>query len=866
MIKVENLTKIYVTNRKKKAKALDGVTLTLPDKGMVFILGKSGSGKSTFLNLLGGLDTFDGGDIVVYGNSLKKFRRKRFEAYRSDFIGFIFQDYHLLEELTVAENITLFEAEKQDNEVLEGILRTVGLEGYGERYPDELSGGQKQRVAIARAVYKNPKIILCDEPTGNLDRNTSLQILDLLKELSKEKLVVIVSHNLDETQKYADRIIELADGKVVSDRLREENYLDELKIEEGVVTLPYRKRMQEEDLSRLNAAVGKGQVREIKINSSGFVQSEVAYEDRKEKPVLRKITRASAAKLFKRFLFSKKAQSIVAILTSMIAFGAFAVVQSFGCFDSMKALSESQGGEWTVIEKDTDTYSLGITDDFSFVQASKSYGVYDQPIWQKNSHSNSLDKGKLLTDKRNFSDLYIHENYGLFCCDSDYLAKTYGLNGEIRLLAGSLDGAEESTGVYITDYFADSILYHEAMNKTYRFREYDDLITVFNPMKANTACRIAGIIDTDYETEYKAVFDTYQEVKDDNKKEVDLQKILSGDSAYIEFMDDVVLRLGLAYTLNPNYIDGFSLEETSYVRSKNLYFSANGRELIGDELNYMTANPTPIPCSAYADDEIAIPYKYYNALFGTEYNESDCNKLDVVEKRKVTIKRYVDDDDSKPLLYEKEFTVTVLTTVRISGNENTLLYFKRGDWRPCRLYFQEVQNIEELMAFMTENGYHFVSIQQRNLQKLNDLVTTFYDLFTFLQMIIIAMLVVYLVNFGVRSVRQNSYQIGVIKALGGRNRDVENIFVLKTLLIGAIVAVASVLGSVFFIRIADSILLSSVESVVEMRFPGLTIIDVLPSLLLADGLFMLGLAVVSSLVPALTLRRIKPIQIIKAKE
>ena len=866
MIKVENLKKVYKTNKKKPFLALDDINLTLPETGMVFILGKSGSGKSTFLNLLGGLDTFDGGNITVYGNSLKKFKNRHFDAYRSDFIGFIFQDYHLLEELTVADNIALFDRKKKNKAEVEEALRTVGLEGHGERYPSELSGGQKQRVAVARAIYKNSRIILCDEPTGNLDRKTSFQILDLLKELSKEKLVVIVSHNLEETRIYADRIIELAEGKVISDRTRKKDYVDELVIENGKAIIPYREKMSEEDLEALNRALRRWQVRKIEVNSSGFSDTKLPYKENKIKPKLRKLTKERARKLFNRFLLSKKKQSIVAILTALIAFGAFSVIQAFGRFDAMNALGKSGEGGVTVIEKDTDSYPLGILDDFSFVQADNTYKLYNQTIWQKNSYGNSWDKGKRMMDERNFSHLYIHENYGLFSCDREYLTNLYGKQGEIQLLAGSLDGAEESTGVYITDYFADSILYHEVYNKTLRYMTYESLIGIFNPMGENTACRIAGIIDTDYKTKYQKIVELFDEYGGTKEGRESLKKTLGEDPVYVEFMDEVLFHLGVGYTLNPNYINDFSLEETSLVRTKGLYLSANGVEICADDAYYARRNPTPVPASAYADDEIAIPLKYYNALFGTNYEQSHCNKLNTIEKQKITVKRYENDDDSKRLLYEKEFTVTVLSTSRFSMSENTMLYFQKADWNPSRLYFENVKNTDELITFMEENGYHFVSVQQQKIHRLNDLVSTFYDLFSFLQVLIICMLAVYLVNFGVRGVKQNSYQIGVIKALGGRSRAVESIFVLKTFVVGAIIAVLSVLGSVFFIKVANSILLASVEQVVGMRFAGLEIIAVIPSLLFVDGIFMLGIAVISSLIPALILRKIKPIQIIKAKE
>ena len=229
MIRIKDLTKKYKSKNKRVCTALDKVSLTLPDSGMIFIIGKSGSGKSTLLNMIGGLDGFDGGEIIAGGNNLSKFKDRDFYKYRASYVGFIFQDYHLIEELTVSENIRL-EAEiaNEDNIDLDSALKSVDLEGYGQRYPDELSGGQKQRVAIARALIKSPKVILCDEPTGNLDKNTSTQIMDLLKDISRERLVLIVSHNMPDAEKYADRIIELSDGHIISDLTKEDTLRERL--------------------------------------------------------------------------------------------------------------------------------------------------------------------------------------------------------------------------------------------------------------------------------------------------------------------------------------------------------------------------------------------------------------------------------------------------------------------------------------------------------------------------------------------------------------------------------------------------------------------------------------------------------------
>ena len=220
MIEVKKLSKTYKTKKGVQVKALDNVNISFEEKGLVFILGKSGSGKSTLLNMIGGLDSFDNGEIVVKGKSSKDFSRSDFDSYRNTFIGFIFQEYNILNEFTVGANIALameLQGRKSSNDQLSKILKEVDLEGFGTRKPNELSGGQKQRVAIARALIKNPEIILADEPTGALDSNSGIQVFDTLKRLSKDKLVIVVSHDREFAQLYGDRVIELADGRIISD-------------------------------------------------------------------------------------------------------------------------------------------------------------------------------------------------------------------------------------------------------------------------------------------------------------------------------------------------------------------------------------------------------------------------------------------------------------------------------------------------------------------------------------------------------------------------------------------------------------------------------------------------------------------------
>ena len=220
MLEVRNLKKIYKSKKGADVNALDGVSLQFPETGMVFLLGKSGSGKSTLLNVCGGLDSPTEGEVIVKGRSSKSFSGSDFDSYRNTFIGFIFQEYNILNEFSVEDNIALaleLQGKPKDKAAIAALLEEVDLTGYAKRKPNTLSGGQKQRIAIARALVKKPEIIMADEPTGALDSNTGKQVFDTLKKLSQNKLVIVVSHDRDFAEQYGDRIIELKDGKVLSD-------------------------------------------------------------------------------------------------------------------------------------------------------------------------------------------------------------------------------------------------------------------------------------------------------------------------------------------------------------------------------------------------------------------------------------------------------------------------------------------------------------------------------------------------------------------------------------------------------------------------------------------------------------------------
>ena len=250
MLQIKNIRKEYKTGNLVQ-KALDGVSLNLRDNEFVAILGPSGSGKTTLLNIIGGLDRYDSGDLVINGISTKKYKERDWDSYRNHTIGFVFQSYNLIPHQTILSNVELALtisgiSKSQRKQRAREALARVGLGEQVHKKPSQLSGGQMQRVAIARALVNNPDIVLADEPTGALDSETSIQVMELLQEVAKDRLVVMVTHNPELAEEYATRIVNLRDGQIRSDT-------NPYQVDEKALKEPEHKNMGKSSMSFLTA-------------------------------------------------------------------------------------------------------------------------------------------------------------------------------------------------------------------------------------------------------------------------------------------------------------------------------------------------------------------------------------------------------------------------------------------------------------------------------------------------------------------------------------------------------------------------------------------------------------------------------------
>lgn len=358
MLEVKNLTKAYKNKKGVVTKALDGVSLNFPERGMVFILGKSGSGKSTLLNICGGLDKADSGEIIIKGKSSNEFSGLDFDSYRNTYVGFVFQEYNILDEFTVEENIGMaleLQNKKRDKASIDKLLEEVDMSNFASRKPNTLSGGQKQRVAIARALVKAPEIIMADEPTGALDSKTGQQVFDTLKKLSKDKLVLVISHDRDFAEQYADRIIELKDGRILSDQIRsmdDDNVKNVRYYSTDTVCVTNGAEITDEDLQNIkkflqrnggSAVISTSRAQITKMKEDRPEISVGSFDDIKEQPKPKtyenqKLIRSHlplkhAIKMGANSLKTKPVRLFFTLFLSIIAFILFGLASTLMLFD-----------------------------------------------------------------------------------------------------------------------------------------------------------------------------------------------------------------------------------------------------------------------------------------------------------------------------------------------------------------------------------------------------------------------------------------------------------------------------------------------------------------------------------------------------
>ena len=879
MLSVKNLTKIY-SNGTTSVTALNNVSFTLEDKGFVFITGKSGCGKTTLLSIIGGLDNATEGTVVCDGNDLSTFSSKDFDNYRNTYLGFIFQDYCLIDDLNVYQNIelsltlkgeVLSQAEK--DKLIDEALASVDLDAQiKNRYIKELSGGQKQRIAIARALIKNPKLILADEPTGNLDSRTSKKILKLLKKLSKDRLVLIVSHNLDDARTYADRIIEFADGEIVSDIHRSQENTEEMSIINGTLMLPHSGDLTPAQIKEINANLQENKIKKIKQHTSGFEKTKEIEETHKKVEIEpKKMKFSSSLKLSKFFIKKRWFASCITILATTLLVFVLGLSQFLIQYNEastiigvMKQANENDllifqdyYNEDNELEKD---YIVKMKDNEvdKFTNSGyrgNVYKIYNDILSVGNT---ALETGTLSNVWKNIKGKWLIETYGTLHCDSDYLIRRFGVNGEIPVLAGNL--TDQPYGIIITDYVADSYLQLlKQTNKTYA-----DIVGKV----LQNRCYINAVIDTNYEEEFSDLFKYIEDtsIGIDRSSEKDFYKTRT-----LKFIEKVQKYYGITYSIDPNYPEEIGKIRNTFTPLINATFTTDGISLSQNQ-NYLYLKQDLLQ-----PNEIALEFDIFNTKFGKLFGYYTEETIDTFEPITININKYTNREHTE-LMCSIEVVISKLlpTTFNNSTNANSITLYagqnvfdtiKENSLFTYGLYFEDATQLDKLYPTLVSNPYNVQSTIFNSLSVVGDIVSVFEEFFWIIFLGIAGVCLVLLISYAYGNIKKKYYEIGVLKALGATTRNVGFLFSLQTILAGILICILSntallTLCTPINITISEKLL----EFVANNNLGPLSILQVNLPTIIANTAVILFVTILTCFIPMAKLHKIKPKNIIANRD
>ncbi len=876
MINVRNLTKIYSTNKGQPCIALDNVSFTLPDSGMVFVVGKSGCGKSTLLNLLGGLDTQTSGDVFVDGRAFSSFNARDFDSYHNDYLGFVFQDYYLIESLTVEQNVVLsLQLQNRESaELVAETLRLVDLDHLANRYPRQLSGGQCQRAAIARALVKHPKLILADEPTGNLDSKSGRQILKALKEYSRTNLVLIVSHNREDADIYADRIIELADGRVTNDVERNFNACD-LAVSDEEIVLQKGVKLNAAQLAKVNARLAEGKPLSFRQVDDKFLPTKTAATVAAQSSKFNdyKLSSHGATRLFGMFCRKQLSNLIVTMLLVIALVSVLGIGQMFLQFDageeSLHLLQKSENPQFA-LQKGYDATGGGyskigfyrtmhVTDNdvAAFRNAGYNgniYKLYNISLVTAASDY-TLEKYQTLPYSQNYSKFFCKTGNGVLVCDRSYIESIYGdENGKLKVLSGDIDsdGVVNGVDLIVTDYFADSILNRTSSMVTYSTDIYA-LLTNGKPKFSRY--RIGAVIDTGYKERYSELL---QKVYGDLT-----QTELQADPQYNDFINELNLTLNIAYSINPSFAEVYS----NYDNTQFKYFAYPSNPVVTyDGIEYPSGT---FYCSVNENlqpGQVLLCKSIWRSVTGLNKSNDDTAYWNTLKGKKITITARDNVTGEKLTSMELE----IVGFVEVDGmrvSEETIRELRKYEIIPFALYFDDTSDIATIYHVGETYKYFVPSAQYMAVQSIAGAVKIFKDFFLIIVVALYVVCAVFLIMFGVRSIRKNILEIGILRALGTKTHYLAIMFALQMVMLGLIVCLFAMAGMYLGVYFGNAILVKGFVAYTGNTLASeLTIIRFRYTTALVGAALVLILSIMASVVPVMALRKVKPRQIMVSKD
>lgn len=863
MIELKNVSKTYKSKKGNNTKALDNVTLKFDNKGMTFILGKSGSGKSTLLNIIGGLDKYDSGDMIILGKSSKDFNQADFDSYRNTYIGFVFQEFNILEDYDVYENIVLalqLQQKVVDKKKIDNLLEKLELAELKHRKVNELSGGQKQRVAIARALIKEPKIILADEPTGNLDSTTGKQVMDLLKEISKEKLVVIVSHDNESANIYGDRIIEIKDGTVIND-IRKKNEISE------------------------------------NVENYKTIKSKLPFKD--------------SFKLGIGSLRYKKVKLVFTILLTICTLLFLSVVDTLSSYDVEKAhakLLVDKGEKSILVEKykffGYDSYDFFnknqiklTSEDEKKIEAnlkSKFYPVYklqESYTYMKGGEIlkiGEIDGNILYTGLRadynvnivvtnNFKDLINEKIIGRYPSNNnEILISNYMAD---LIITGGITTYEKND----TDEFSDEYLFKP--------NNYEEIINSNKTFYFGSAgkVKIVGIIDYDL-SKYSALknqkYDPNKTTEEDWKLSNELISKANNIYSNIYVTEEFIEKLDVktieqldenmfVYRLSSDDIslqtDGYYIsaavpqneieyyDGTKWVKTKtlkeneviiNMYqlISGSERDYQKGLEKYLSNNP---------DEDIEVLEKKFFANYIKDYN--------VIGK---SVNFTVKDNKDKIIKEYKDLKIIGITGIgEQSGGRNYYLsYDLVGEYKinvvqktGYLIPMTEYKNFKNMLeTFPYNQSIQAVTPYSEEVTMLVRTIEILKDIAFWVSLVLFVFTVFLIGNFIMTSIHYRKKEIGVLRALGSRSIDVIKIFLWEGLVMSLISATISAILLVIVTNLLNTMIMSGTNIILTPFILGIRQFVMI-------YLIVFIVTIISSVLPIIKISKMKPIDAILNK-
>jgi len=851
MIKINNLNKYYKSGQ-GSYHALRDINLTLPDKGMVFIVGKSGSGKSTLLNVIGGLDGYDSGELLIDDINTKNFTKSDYNTYRNTYIGFIFQEFNVIKNLTIYDNIALsielrHESVKEHHDEIMEIIKNVGLAGKEKRKMNQISGGERQRVAIARALIKKPKVIIADEPTGNLDVKNRDIIMHILKELSKERLVLIVTHDKHIAKEYGDRAITIKDGEII----------------------------QDETLKQENLIIEQNKYDELPITPSAKTSFNLG---------------------------------MIAIWQNRLRFLLIIILFSFSLIFAGSSVNLSltdSSKEYATYQHDFKNFVLNIKQNYSNYGYTKETAFHNFDVDQLiNKYQTTEEKDGLEILKTMIFNFNINNNNLAFDWKYNQTIERIIVHNnitsleKIRAYKDEPRGVEYNQyGIYITDYVADCLLFYDYFNdssldydridKSDRLEKFDALITKqLNFDFLNHPLYIKNIIITNYSelldgdlkdikntvafmdnlSYYSSLFVTSSIYNNIVAK--DLSEVANFKYAYDDFIID-----GFNNVCTYENIKIMPYNESTMEIAKS--YDQNGQVETNEDGTPIYLGKAPNKPEPQRATQLAVSRGFLEKVLNVKgdqysfvYNSNDKNYImNNIYGNQVSFYMLGYKRIPTPL----NFVVTcviendepIIYTPSIEINDLFVNYLKnsygKGDNNagfPLLLINDDVNINTSIYKELLNEKIIITNQSFKKLLVVNNFIDNNLILFIGLFFIFCLFSILIIFNFIIINIKNSTKDIGIYMSLGMNGFKIALIYMFQVLFISVVSIIIALIGTSIFLNVLDSSFSS--EALVDFKIINFTSLGSLTILLLA-----IFTPLLSVIFPLISLSRKKPIDVIK---